>query len=80
MKYQRKPATVEAAQVNQELTLTDGTVIGAGEWLVIHEDGRTTSVNDTDFASEYEPLPDPPTVVETPDEADAPAEEPAPVQ
>jgi hypothetical protein len=55
MKYQRKPANVEATQVSVDFT-HDGTVIPAGHWLVVHEDGRAYAATDEDFQAEYEPV------------------------
>jgi hypothetical protein len=78
MRFQRKPATVEAAQVTQDLTLSDGTVIPAGQWLVIRDGGQATAVVDAVFQEEFEPVPaveqpaDPPAADE-PESTDAPA-------
>ncbi|HEX3539644.1 MAG TPA: hypothetical protein VHT75_04295 [Acidimicrobiales bacterium] len=68
MKYIRKPATVEAAQVSLDLTIS-GVTIPAGHWLVQHEDGSVTAVNDADFVSEYEAAPEPVAVPDVPVEA-----------
>lgn len=72
--FQRKPATVDAAQLtgSDDLTLADGTVIPAGHWVVVHADGKTTAVSDADFRDEYEPATT--TTTDTP--VEAPSETP----
>lgn len=57
-KYVRKPATVEASQVSNDLTV-GGVTVPAGHWVVIHDDGHITSATDTDFTAEYELAPEP---------------------
>lgn len=70
MKYIRKPETVEATQVSVDFT-HDGTLIPAGHWLVVHEDGKAHEDSDEDFAANY---------VEAPPEAPVEPAEPAVVE
>lgn len=68
MRFQRKQATVEAAQVGQDFALADGTLVSAGEWLVRHDDGSYSKVADGEFQEEWAPA------------ADIPVEAPQPEQ
>ncbi len=56
MKYQKKPATVEAVKLTRRITVhtSEGDMVGEpGDWLVTEPDGRQYPVKDDAFQRDY---------------------------